>query len=177
MSTTRVVAAIGLGSNLGDRERTLARALVLLERTSGVTVLRRSRWIETAPEGGPLGAGHFLNGAVLVETTLAPRELLDALLAIERRLGRERGVPNAPRTIDLDLLDHGGIRLDEPGLRLPHPRMEERLFVLEPLSEIAPAMRLAGSGKSVRERVAELRARPSEPRERSRSGSGSGGPS
>ena len=159
MSARRVVAAIALGSNVGDRERALARAVVALERTPGVVVLRRSRWIETEPEGGPHDQGRFLNGAILVETTLAPRELLDAMLAIERRLGRVRAERNGPRTIDLDLLDHGGVELDEPGLHLPHPRMEERLFVLEPLGEIAPDLFLARSKKSVRERLEELRAR------------------
>ncbi len=165
MTSGRVVAAIGLGSNLGDRERALSRAVATLERTDGVVVLRRSRWIETEPEGGPGGQGRFLNGAVLVETTLGPRELLEVLLSIERRLGRERAERNGPRTIDLDLLDHGGIQIDEPGLRLPHARMEERLFVVEPLCEIAPDMLLARSGRRVRERLEELR---------SRSASGSG---
>ena len=156
MSERRAIAAIGLGSNLGDREHMLARAITALERTSGVIVLRRSHWIETRPVGGPLGQGPFLNGAALIETTLAPRALLEAMLAIERHLGRERRERDGPRTIDLDLLDYAGISLEEAGLSLPHPRMGERHFVLEPLSQIAPDLWLVRHRTRVSARLAEL---------------------
>jgi len=155
---SRAVAAIGLGSNVGDRERHLSRALLLLERTPGIVVLRRSRWIETEPEGGPPDQGRFLNGAAVLETTLSPRALLEAMLGIEARMGRDRSLAgkNGPRTIDLDLLMYDDLVLDEPGLTLPHPRMEERVFVLQPLAEIAPDRLLRGTGRSVRERLEEL---------------------
>lgn len=157
-SGQRVVAAIALGSNLGDREAHLTAALRALERTPGVVVLRRSRWVETEAVGGPSGQPRFLNGAALLETTLGPRELLDALLRVERARGRERagGERDAPRTLDLDLLLHGDARLDEPDLVVPHPRMEERLFVLEPLAELVPEQRLPGCGETVAERVRTL---------------------
>ena len=159
-AASRVLAAIALGSNVGDRERHLERALRALERTPGVVVLRRSSWHETEPVGGPAGQRRFLNGAVLLETTVGARELLERLHAIEAREGRERSLEarHGPRPLDLDLLWHGDQELDEPGLRVPHPRAAERLFVLEPLAEIAPDHVLAGMGRTVRERVAELRA-------------------
>lgn len=157
MTGSWTTAAIALGSNLGDREKHLRGALVALEKTPGLTVLRRSSWHETAPVGGPPGQGPFLNGAALVETKLAPRELLGVLQAIEARHGRERSERDAPRTLDLDLLWHGDARADDPELTLPHPRLEERTFVLAPLAEIAPDHRLAGCGRTVAERLAELR--------------------
>lgn len=153
----RVVAAIALGSNLGDREKFLRRAMTALERTPGVVVLRRSTWHETAPVGGPEGQDPFLNGACLIETTLGPADLLARLHEIEAAHERLREVVNGPRTLDLDLLLHGETRSDAPGLTLPHPRMEERAFVLAPLAEIAVDLVLA-SGKTVGERLAELEA-------------------
>jgi len=158
----RNVAAVALGSNLGDRRAHLERAVRALERTPGVVVLRRSRWHETAPVGGPAGQGAYLNGALLVETTIGPRELLAELTRLEARAGRQREVPHGPRTLDLDLLYFGDERCDAPDLTLPHPRMEERLFVLEPLAEIAPDHRLSGCALSVAERARELRARAAE---------------
>lgn len=152
----RTVAAIALGSNVGDRERHLRAALVALERTPGVTVLRRSSWHETDPVGGPPGQGRYLNGAVLVETTLGARELLRAMLAIEARQGRVRGERDAPRTLDLDLLWYGDEVASDGELTLPHPRMEDRRFVLAPLAEIAPDHVLARSKKRVVERLAEV---------------------
>lgn len=152
----RAVAAVALGSNLGDRERHLRRAMTALERTPGVVVLRRSRWHETAPVGGPPDQDDFLNGACLLETTLDARSLLERLQEIEAREGRERGEPNAPRTLDLDLLWFDGERSDDPALTLPHPRMEDRAFVLAPLADIAPDHVLPGCGRTVAERLAEL---------------------
>jgi len=156
MGARWTVAAIALGSNLGDREKHLRGALAALEKARGVTVLRRSTWHETEPVGGPPGQGPYLNGALLVETTLDPRELLALLQEIEARHGRERAVPDGPRTLDLDLLWHGQTRVRDERLTLPHPRLEERLFVLAPLAEIAPDRRLERSGLTVAERLAEL---------------------
>ena len=148
--------AIALGSNLGDRGRHLDRAVLEIDAIPGVRVTAVSDWIETEPVGGPAGSPRYLNGAVLVETRLGARELLDALLALERAHGRERvGGRDAPRTLDLDLLLLGDVAVDEPGLVVPHPRLEERLFVLEPLSRIAPDLVLA-SGRTVRERLRQL---------------------
>ena len=159
MTRERVLAAVALGSNLGDRAATLARALTRLEMTPGVVLLRRSQWLENPAVGGRPGQGDFLNGVALVETTLAPRALLERLQHIEHQLGRRREQEqgrNAARCIDLDLLFYGDLELIEPGLILPHPRMEERRFVLEPLAELMPERHLTGCGKSVRERVDEL---------------------
>ncbi len=152
----RTVAAIALGSNLGDREASLRRALVQLDREPGVTLLRRSSWHETRPVGGPEGQGPYLNGVCLVETTHSARELLALLHDIEEKAGRVRSVPNGPRTLDLDLLWFGDERSDDPELRLPHPRMEERTFVLAPLAELLPGHLLPGCGRTVAQRLAEL---------------------
>jgi len=155
-----VLAAIAVGTNLGDRRAHLERALGALRALPRTRVRAVSSWLETEPVGGPPGQGRYLNGAVLVETALAPRELLVALLAIEAAEGRVRsaGERDAPRTLDLDLVLHGAEVLDEPGLVLPHPRAEEREFVLAPLAEIAPDLRFPRSGRSVREALAALRA-------------------
>jgi 2-amino-4-hydroxy-6-hydroxymethyldihydropteridine diphosphokinase len=126
--------AIALGSNLGDRAACLTSAVERLR--SFLSDLRVSSFHDTAPVGvGP--QPRFLNAVVTGRTTLGARELLDLLLTIEREHGRERPRPGAARTLDLDLLLYGGEVIDEAGLRVPHPRFRERLFVLEPLSEIA----------------------------------------
>jgi 2-amino-4-hydroxy-6-hydroxymethyldihydropteridine diphosphokinase len=140
-------AYIGLGANLGDREATIRAALALLGAEPGISVVGVSRLRETDPVGF-VDQPRFLNGAAAVETTLGPRELLDRLLAIERRLGRRRGEgPRfGPRPIDLDLLLFGGEIVAEPGLRIPHPRLAERAFVLEPLAELAPDLVVPGQG-------------------------------
>ena len=131
----RVPVAIALGSNLGDRDEQLDaaedRLAVLL---SGAVASAR---YETEPVGGPAGAPPFLNEVVVGTTLLGPRSLLDALQAIEDAAGRERPFLNAPRTLDLDLILYGDFVIDEPGLRVPHPRFRDRLFVLEPLAEVA----------------------------------------
>jgi 2-amino-4-hydroxy-6-hydroxymethyldihydropteridine diphosphokinase len=134
-------AYVGLGANLGDREKTIRRAVELLGGEPGIEVLAVSRLRETDPVGY-LDQPRFLNGAAALETNLPPRELLGRLLAIERVLGRERGSgPRfGPRTIDLDLLLYGGEVVDEPGLTLPHPRLADRRFVLEPLHELDPEL-------------------------------------
>lgn len=130
-------ALVALGSNLGDRAATMARAA---EGLSGAgRVLARSRLYETPPMGP--AQPDYLNAVVLLETDLAPRSLLDHLLAVERSLGRVRGERWGPRTIDLDLLAHGSAVVDEPGLVLPHPGLAERAFVLAPLCDISPQWR------------------------------------
>ncbi|HUE89030.1 MAG TPA: 2-amino-4-hydroxy-6-hydroxymethyldihydropteridine diphosphokinase [Vicinamibacterales bacterium] len=146
-------AAIALGSNLGDRASHLASAVQHLH--SVLTGLRVSSWHETAPVGVPLQPD-FLNGAVVGETTLGPRALLERLLAIEQAHGRERPHEGAPRTLDVDLILYGGEVIDEPGLRVPHPRFRERRFVLEPLSEIASGWIDPVTGRSVGELLAGL---------------------
>ena len=139
-------AFVGLGANLGDRRATIERAIDLLRGTPGLVVLAVSTLRETDPVGYE-DQPRFVNGALEVETTLTARELLDALLAVERDLGRTREGPRfGPRTIDLDLLLYGDERLDEPGLTVPHPRLHERLFVLEPLAELAPGLVVPGRG-------------------------------
>ena len=128
---------IGIGANLGDREATLRSAVTSLDATPGVEVVAVSTLRETDPVGLVTDQPRFLNGAVAVETSLGARELLDVLLRIEREHGRTReGPPGGPRTLDLDLLVHGQERIDEPGLAIPHPRLHERRFVLEPLAEL-----------------------------------------
>lgn len=126
--------AIALGSNLGDRERTLREAAAALG-----SVLEDLR-VSTFHETDPVGVGdqpRFLNAAVIGTTALPPRDLLATLLDIEARFGRERPHPGAARTLDLDLLLYADRIIDEPGLTVPHPRFRGRLFVLEPLAEIA----------------------------------------
>jgi 2-amino-4-hydroxy-6-hydroxymethyldihydropteridine diphosphokinase len=132
------VAYIGLGSNLGDREGNLRAALV---RLAGLGEVRASSFRETDPVG-VTDQPRFLNAAAELSTQLRARDLLEALLGIERDLGRDRSREErwGPRTLDLDLLLYGDEVIDEPGLTVPHPRLAERLFVLEPLHELAPAL-------------------------------------
>jgi 2-amino-4-hydroxy-6-hydroxymethyldihydropteridine diphosphokinase len=136
-------AYVGLGANLGDREATIRAAVAAL---SGVVAVSRLR--ETDPVG-VVGQPPFLNGAVALETVLSPRELLDALFAVERDLGRERRERWGPRTIDLDLLLYGDETIDEPGLTVPHPRLHERRFALEPLLDLDPELAIPGRGRVV----------------------------
>ena len=135
-------AYVGLGANLGDREATMRRAIELL----GDEVAAVSSFRETDPVGYE-DQPRFLNGALALETELSPRELLDRLLAVERELGRTRDGPRyGPRTIDLDLLLYGEVVVDEPGLRVPHPRLAGRRFALEPLAELDPGLTIPGAG-------------------------------
>jgi 2-amino-4-hydroxy-6-hydroxymethyldihydropteridine diphosphokinase len=144
-------AYVGLGANLGEREKTLRRAVELLGAEPGIEVVAVSSFRETDPVGY-LDQPAFLNGACAVETEVGPRELLERLLAIERDLGRERGTgPRwGPRTIDLDLLLYGDVTVDEPGLTVPHPRLTERSFALEPLLELDPSLHLP-DGRALRD--------------------------
>ncbi|MEX0849900.1 MAG: 2-amino-4-hydroxy-6-hydroxymethyldihydropteridine diphosphokinase [Gaiellaceae bacterium] len=140
-------AYIGLGANLGPREVTLLRAADLLAADPGIEVLEISQLRETEPVGD-VEQPSFLNGAVAVETTLSPRELVNVLLRVERELGRVRdGERWGPRTIDLDLLLYGDEIVDEEGLRVPHPRLHERRFALEPLVDLEPELEIPGLGR------------------------------
>jgi len=138
---------VGLGANLEDPRGQIERALGLLAAEDGVRVVAVSTLRETDPVGYE-DQPRFLNGAAELDTSLGARELLERLLAIERRLGRVRGDgPRfGPRTIDLDLLLYGDASIDEPGLQIPHPRLHERRFVLEPLAELNPALEVPGHG-------------------------------
>ena len=138
-------AFVGIGSNLGDREENLRRAVELLAAEEGIDVGAVSEIRETEPVG-PVEQGPFLNGAVQIETELGPRELLDRLLEVEQRLGRVRDERWGPRTIDLDLLLYGDLYVDQPGLTVPHPRLAERLFVLEPLFALDAGLSVPGRG-------------------------------
>ena len=133
---TRVYLA--LGSNLGDRQQYLHRAIARLRGVQGVTVLRVSACYETTPVGGPPGSGAYLNAVAEAETSLEPEVLLRAILEIEESLGRVRTVLNAPRTIDLDLILYGDLVRQGPDPVVPHPRMHERRFVLQPLADLTP---------------------------------------
>ncbi len=155
-------AFLGLGSNLGDRLANLQQAVDLLNAAAGVRVTRTSRVYETDPVGGP-PQPDYLNAVIEVETVLPARELLAACGRVERRLGRVCDVRWGPRAIDVDVLTFDEEEIDEPELRVPHPRMHERGFVLLPLLELepdpmlpggrrAPALRL-GSGVAVGVRV------------------------
>ena len=141
-------AYVGLGSNLGDREQTLRAAIGALAASPSVEVVAVSSLIDTEPVGYT-AQPRFLNGVAALETELSARELLELLLEVERRFGRQRdGVPpQGPRTLDLDLLVYGTAEIEEPGLRVPHPRLHERGFVLEPLAEVAPGLEVPGKGK------------------------------
>ncbi len=132
------IAYIALGSNVGDRRAAIESALRALGGTPGVQVTATSTIIETAPEG-PLGQPAYLNAAAALATTLAPRELLERLLAIEVQQGRDRAAEQrwGPRRLDLDLLLYDDRIIDEPDLTVPHPRLHERAFVLTPLADIA----------------------------------------
>jgi 2-amino-4-hydroxy-6-hydroxymethyldihydropteridine diphosphokinase len=142
----RIKAFIGLGANLGDREATLRRALELLGAEQGIEVVRVSSFRETDPVG-IVDQPRFVNAATEVSTTLEAGELLRRLLAIEQLLGRTRSGPRlGPRTIDLDLLLYDEERIDEPGLQVPHPRLHERRFALEPLAELEPGLVVPGRG-------------------------------
>jgi len=133
-------AYVGLGANLGDREAAIRAAAEQLGAR------RVSAIVETEP-WGYTDQPRFLNAVAEVETSLEPRAFLERLLEIERSLGRTRDGPRwGPRTIDLDLLVYGDAVVNEPGLTVPHPRLHERAFVLEPLAELAPSLNVPGKG-------------------------------
>jgi 2-amino-4-hydroxy-6-hydroxymethyldihydropteridine diphosphokinase len=153
------LAYVGLGANLGDARTALEAALQALEALPDTHVLRRSSLYRSAPvdSSGP----DYLNAVAELRTGFAPLELLHALQAIEQDHGRERPYRNAPRTLDLDLLLHGDLRLDTPELTLPHPRAHQRAFVLLPLAELAPALQIPGQGR-VADLLTQVRDQPIE---------------
>jgi 2-amino-4-hydroxy-6-hydroxymethyldihydropteridine diphosphokinase len=142
-------AYVGVGANVGDRAATIDAAVSALPAVVAVSKLR-----ETDPVG-VVDQPRFLNGAAALDTTLSARELLDVLLTIERDLGRERRERWGPRTIDLDLLLYGGETIEEPGLTVPHPRLHERRFALQPLLDLDPELAIPGRGR-VADVLAEL---------------------
>ncbi len=141
-----IIAYVALGANLGAAAATVSAAAAALGEIPETRLQAVSSLYQTAP----VGLKHqpdFINAVAEISTRLPPAQLLEALFAIEARFGRSRSVPNAPRTLDLDLLLYGEIRLDQPQLTLPHPRMHQRAFVLAPLAEIAPECRIPGLGR------------------------------
>ena len=140
-------AFIGLGANLGDPEAQVRRAFAALAELPRTRLLAASSLYRSAPVG-VVAQLDFINAVAEIETALAARALLDALLAEEGRFGRTREFPKAPRTLDLDLLLYGDRVIAEPGLVVPHPRMHERAFVLAPLAEIAPDIAIPGKGRA-----------------------------
>lgn len=147
---------IGVGSNLGDRTSFLERAKSLAAKLPQTRFLKSSSLYETEPVGGP-PQGKYLNAVWEIETSLPPQELKEKLREIEAGLGRKRSFANAPREIDLDVLFYGAQVVKEANLRVPHPRLHERAFVLEPLTELAPDLRHPVLKKTVRELLGEIR--------------------
>lgn len=141
------IAYLGLGSNLGDRQQFLETTIDRLKAVDGIRVLAVSQFHDTSPVGGPPGQGAYLNAAVEIETSLAAEELLDVCQSLEAQASRIRAEHWGPRTLDIDILLIGDLIVDTPRLTIPHTRMHERRFVLEPLNEIAadvvhPVLRL-----------------------------------
>lgn len=181
MSQPRHIAAIALGSNLGDRTSHLSRAVVLLAGLPGTIVTARGPTVCSAPmapdphsaqgaePGGEVAGEHvrggeYANTVVLLSTRLSPRALLDACHDIERACGRDRAREQKrwmARTLDLDLVLYDDAQIDEPGLRVPHPGLRDRPFVLGPLAAVWPGARVPPDGRTVASLWAELRARPS----------------
>jgi 2-amino-4-hydroxy-6-hydroxymethyldihydropteridine diphosphokinase len=150
-----VIAYVGLGANLGDPAETIRQALRDLEALPHTELSGASSLYRSAPLGFE-AQPPFINAVARLSTRLSARALLDGLLALEARAGRRRSFANAPRTLDLDLLLYDELRLDEPGLCVPHPRMHQRRFVLEPLIELEPACVIPGRGPA-RDALAEVR--------------------
>ncbi|MHB1768572.1 MAG: 2-amino-4-hydroxy-6-hydroxymethyldihydropteridine diphosphokinase [Phycisphaerae bacterium] len=153
------ICYIALGSNLGRREENLRQALVRIAMIAGTKVSLVSELIVTAPVGGPPGQQDYYNAAARLVTELSPHGLLADLVGVERAMGRDRSCEtrHGPRIIDLDILLFGDIIIDSPELKIPHPRMHERLFVLRPLAQIAPNVIHPSMGKTV---IALLQACP-----------------
>ena len=146
--------AIALGSNLGESLITLENALQILAETPGITLTSRSSWYRTEPVGLP--QPDYLNGCALLKVELNPQELLEILLATERKFKRVRKERWGARILDLDIILYDDLVLDTPSLQVPHPRMQERAFVLMPLAEIAPSLLEPVSGKTITQLLKEL---------------------
>ncbi len=158
MPNPESIACIGLGSNIEPRHERILAAIEALRHLPGIQVQAVSSLHETDPVG-PVPQGRYVNAAAVLRTALSPHALLEALLAVERSLGRDRsdGLRWGPRTIDLDLLIVGSVQLHEPKLTIPHPHLAERAFVLEPLAEIVPNQLVPGIDRTVRELLNDLR--------------------
>ena len=150
-----ITSYISFGSNMGDRNKNIEKAIEYLKELDGIAVKRVSSIYETQPVGGP-PQGAFLNGVIEVETMLLPDELLDRLKGIEARLGRVKTEENGPRPIDLDIIFYQDIVIDGERIRIPHPRMQEREFVLRGLCEIAPDFLHPRLNKTVKQLYEEL---------------------
>lgn len=175
MPRAEVTAFVALGANLGEPAQALRDALQSLDATPGVRVIRASSLYRTAPidSSGP----DYLNAVAEITTTLCAPVLLDALQAIEQGAGRERPYRNAPRTLDLDLLLYGAGRIESPRLTIPHPRMNERAFVLVPLAQIAPTLVNAAQLRAVANQAVVIEAHGvASPPERNAGGSREGDP-
>jgi 2-amino-4-hydroxy-6-hydroxymethyldihydropteridine diphosphokinase len=146
-NTASTTAFIGLGANLGDPQAQVRRALLALAGLPGMLLVAASSLYRSAPVGHA-AQPDFVNAVARIETRLGAQALLGELLATEARFGRVRQFPDAPRTLDLDLLLYGDRVIAEPGLIVPHPRMHERAFVLAPLAEIAPDIAIPGKGRA-----------------------------
>lgn len=138
-TATMEIAYLALGGNIGDVEASIIAALKALDRPPIIELTACSSIYRTEPVGGPPGQGDYLNAAARVRTALSPEELLAVCLETERHLGRVRAERWAPRTIDIDVLLYGSLVVDRPGVTIPHPRLRDRLFVLVPLADVAPA--------------------------------------
>ena len=154
----RVKAYIAMGSNVGKKAQTLRKALDMMRQSGVITLRRVSTFIESKPVGGPEYQEDYLNAVVETETTLSPEDLLASLHAIETTLGRDRTNQQrwGPRTCDLDILLYGDEIINTHNLTIPHPRMCERMFVLQPLAEIAPSIQHPESFKTASEMLIEL---------------------
>lgn len=150
-NSASVRSAIALGSNLGNSLKTLESAIISLAHTPEISLQARSHWYQTKAVGPP--QPDYLNGCILLTTSLKPHALLQVLLDIEKQFGRVRRERWGPRTLDLDLLLYGDRILHTPNLQIPHPRMTERAFVLVPLAEIAPDWIEPVSGKAIADLV------------------------
>ncbi|MFT4171373.1 MAG: 2-amino-4-hydroxy-6-hydroxymethyldihydropteridine diphosphokinase [Rhodocyclaceae bacterium] len=155
MIFTMYSAWIGIGANLGDTVTTVRNAIHVLGEQPHCRVMARSSLYRSAPVGTGEAQPDYVNAVVQLDTALGPTLLLETLLAVEKRFGRVRNAPNAPRTLDLDLLLYADRQIDHPGLVVPHPRMHERAFVLAPIAQIAPDMVIPGHGP-VRELLAAV---------------------